>query len=203
VSLESAGNIIERAASEDPMSNQMNGGWSNRRKASVGGALGVLASIATILTFLNSSSASQPQPQNSPISSVSTTGTASPIGPAYPPSAQDDIVSECVQNTGAPASYCKCNVGWLEANIPYSMFVQDPATFEREADGYASCLPEAQITGENRATPERVRVSVSTWLRLGFRWPSARHATIRTAGTGPSGAATRTPRLAASWPGNT
>jgi len=135
----------------------MNSGWSNRKKASVGGTLGVLASIATILTFLSSNSPSQPQAsQNSPISSVSTTGPASPIGPAYPPSAQNDIVSECEQSTGAPPSSCQCNVDWLEANVPYSTFVQSPATFEQQADGYASCLPETQITGESRARSERV-----------------------------------------------
>jgi hypothetical protein len=122
------------------MSNQMNGGWSNRKKATVGGTLGGLASIATILTFLNSSSSPQPQPlQNSPVSSVSTSGPASPIGPAYPASVQNGILSDCEQSTGAPASSCQCNVDWLKANIPYSMFVQSPATFEQEAAGYASC----------------------------------------------------------------
>ncbi len=52
---------------------------------------------------------------------------------------QNTIVSDCEQNNGEPASFCQCNLGWLEANIPYSMFAQDPATFEQQADSYASC----------------------------------------------------------------
>jgi hypothetical protein len=60
-------------------------------------------------------------------------------GSGYPASAQSSIMSNCEQSYGAPASYCQCNLSWLEANIPYSMFVQDPATFEQQADSYASC----------------------------------------------------------------
>jgi hypothetical protein len=48
-------------------------------------------------------------------------------------------VSDCEQNNGEPASYCQCNLNWLEANIPYSMFAQTPVTFEQQADAYASC----------------------------------------------------------------
>jgi hypothetical protein len=33
-------------------------------------------------------------------------------------------VSDCEQNNGEPASYCQCNLSWLEANIPYSMFAR-------------------------------------------------------------------------------
>jgi hypothetical protein len=57
----------------------------------------------------------------------------------YPADAQNSIVSDCEQNNGEPASYCQCNLSWLEANIPYSMFAQAPATFEQQADAYASC----------------------------------------------------------------
>jgi hypothetical protein len=63
----------------------------------------------------------------------------SPAGSGYPASAQNSILSNCEQSFGAAASYCQCNLSWLEANIPYSMFAQDPATFEQQADSYASC----------------------------------------------------------------
>ena len=63
----------------------------------------------------------------------------SPGASGYPASAQSTIVSDCEQSFGAPASYCQCNLSWLEANIPYSTFVQDPATFEQQADANASC----------------------------------------------------------------
>jgi hypothetical protein len=62
-----------------------------------------------------------------------------PGGSGYPGSAQNSILSNCQQSYGAPASYCQCNLSRIEANIPYSIFVQDPATFEQQADGYASC----------------------------------------------------------------
>jgi hypothetical protein len=65
--------------------------------------------------------------------------STSPGGSGYPGSAQNNILSNCEQSYGAPASYCQCNLSWLEANIPYSMFVQDPATFEQQADSDASC----------------------------------------------------------------
>lgn len=64
---------------------------------------------------------------------------SSPSVSGYPASAQNSILSDCEQNYGAPATYCQCNLSWLEANIPYSMFVQEPATFEQQADSYASC----------------------------------------------------------------
>ena len=63
----------------------------------------------------------------------------SPTSSVYPASAQTSIVSDCEQNNGEPALYCQCNLSWLEANIPYSMFAQTPATFEQQADAYASC----------------------------------------------------------------
>ena len=66
-------------------------------------------------------------------------GPASPASPVYRASAQSNIVSDCEQNNGEPASYCQCNQNWLEANIPYSMFTQAPAAFEQQADAYASC----------------------------------------------------------------
>ena len=72
----------------------------------------------------------------SPAPSPSPTSTTSSV---YPASAQNSIVSDCEQNNGEPTSYCQCNLSWLEANIPYSMFVQAPATFEQQADAYASC----------------------------------------------------------------
>ena len=64
---------------------------------------------------------------------------ASPGASGYPASAQNAIVSDCEQSYGAPASYCQCNLSWLEANVPYSLFAQTPATFEQQADAYASC----------------------------------------------------------------
>jgi hypothetical protein len=64
---------------------------------------------------------------------------ASPGASGYPSSAQNTIVSDCQQSYGAPVSYCQCNLSWLEANIPYSMFAQDPATYEQQADSDASC----------------------------------------------------------------
>ena len=65
-------------------------------------------------------------------------GPASPASPVYRASAQSNIVSDCEQNNGEPTSYCQCSLNWLEANIPYSMFAQAPATFEQQADA-ASC----------------------------------------------------------------
>ena len=66
-------------------------------------------------------------------------GPTSPASSVYPADAQNSIVSDCEQNNGEPVSYCQCNLNWLEANIPYSMFAQTPATFEQQADAYASC----------------------------------------------------------------
>ena len=66
-------------------------------------------------------------------------GPTSPASSVYPADAQNSIVSDCAQNNGESASYCQCNLNWLEANIPYSMFAQAPATFEQQADAYASC----------------------------------------------------------------
>jgi hypothetical protein len=63
----------------------------------------------------------------------------SPGGSGYPGSAQSSILSNCEQSYGAPVSYCQCNLSWLEANVPYWLFVSNPATFEQQADGYASC----------------------------------------------------------------
>jgi hypothetical protein len=40
-------------------------------------------------------------------------------------------MSNCERSYGMPASSCQCYLSWLEANIPYSMFVQDRATFEQ------------------------------------------------------------------------
>jgi hypothetical protein len=67
------------------------------------------------------------------------TGPASPVGSAYPASAQNSVLSNCEQNYGEPPSYCQCDLSWLKANVSYSMFVQDPATFKQQADSYASC----------------------------------------------------------------
>ena len=72
----------------------------------------------------------------SPAPSPSPTSPASSV---YPADAQTSIINDCEQNNGEPASYCQCNLNWLEANIPYSMFAQTPATFEQQADAYASC----------------------------------------------------------------
>ncbi len=130
------------------MSDQING-WSTRKKTfTMGGTLGAIASLVTIVSFLTGHSNLPPPPnpgQTSPASSVSSTGPALPTGPAsptgsaYPVSAQNSVLSNCEQNYGEPPSYCQCDLNWLEANYSYSTFVQDPATFEQQADSYASC----------------------------------------------------------------
>ena len=138
------------------MSQQTAAGWSSQRKKfTLGGILGAAASLATIATFLTTHTPSPPNPTPpavSPFPTQSAGDSATPApassappspattaGPAYPASAQAQIVSECAASQGAPASYCQCNVTWLQANVPYSMFRQAPATFEQEADGSASC----------------------------------------------------------------
>ena len=139
------------------MSQQTAAGWSSqRKKITLGGILGAAASLATIATFLTAHTHSPPNPTPpavSPFPTQSAAGSATPApttpatpattagsaGSAYPASAQAQIVSECEASQGAPASYCQCNVTWLQANVPYSMFRQAPATFEQEADGSASC----------------------------------------------------------------
>ncbi len=73
------------------------------------------------------------------LSACRSASPASSGASGYPASAQNTILSNCEQSYGAPASYCQCNLSWLEASIPYSMFAQDPATFEQQADSYASC----------------------------------------------------------------
>ncbi len=85
-----------------------------------------VVSLVTIVSFLTGCNPSNSNP-------------ASPSNSGYPSSTQNSILSDCEQTYGAPASYCQCNLNWLEANIPFSMFTQDPATFEQQADGYASC----------------------------------------------------------------
>jgi hypothetical protein len=125
------------------MSDQMEGGWSNRKKTiTVTGTLGAIASLVTIVSFLTGHSSPTPVPSPSPTSAVSSVyPTDSPTSTisVYPASAQNSILSNCEATSGAPASYCQCNVSWLEATIPYSTFVQAPDTYEQEADGYASC----------------------------------------------------------------
>jgi hypothetical protein len=135
------------------MSQQTSAGWSSqRKKITLGGILGAAASLATIATFLTAHTHSPPNPTPPAVSPFPTqpAGSATPApatpattattaGSAYPASAQAQIVSECEASQGAPASYCQCNVTWLQANVPYSMFRQTPATFEQEADGSASC----------------------------------------------------------------
>jgi hypothetical protein len=95
------------------------------RTVTVSGPLGAISLVAIVLLLTGCN------PSNS--------NPAAPSNSGYPTSTQTSIVSDCEQTYGAPASYCQCNLNWLEANIPYSMFTQDPATFEQQADGYASC----------------------------------------------------------------
>lgn len=138
------------------MSQQTGAGWSSQRKKfTLGGILGAAASLVTIATFLTAHTHSPPNPTPpavSPFLTHSAAGQATPAsttpappspaataGSVYPASAQAQIVSECEASQGAPASYCQCNVTWLQANVPYSTFQQAPATFEQEADGDASC----------------------------------------------------------------
>jgi hypothetical protein len=130
------------------MSQQTAAGWSSqRKKITLGGILGAAASLATIATFLTTHTPSPPNPTppavspfpTHPAADSATPAPATTAGSAYPASAQSQIVSECEASQGAPASYCQCNVTWLQANVPYSMFRQAPATFEQEADGSASC----------------------------------------------------------------
>jgi hypothetical protein len=136
------------------MGEQMSGGLSNRQKVTLGGTLGVIASIATILSFLLAlgnhpghphpgqtyPAVSSYSPSPPPSTVVPSTASSTPaVLSTYPASAQNSILSECEAANAAPASYCQCNVSWVEANVPYSMFVQDPAMWEQEADGYATC----------------------------------------------------------------
>ena len=105
----------------------MDGGWSNpKRTLTLGGTLGAIVSLVTIVSFLTGCQPSSPNP-------------ASTSNSGYPTSAQNSILADCEQTYGAPTSYCQCNLNWLEANIPYTMFTQDPATFEQQADSDASC----------------------------------------------------------------
>lgn len=131
-----------------PVSDQINGGWSNRKKTfTVGGALTAAASLVTIVSFLTGPAGPPPTPtptssptyQVTPIPTFSPTGSGSPAGTAYPASAQNSIIGYCEQNLGEPLSYCQCDLSWLKANIPYSLFVTNPTTFVQEADAYASC----------------------------------------------------------------
>ncbi len=47
------------------MINQVEGGWSSRKKFTVGGTLGAIASLVTIVSFVNGPS-SPPQPGPTP-----------------------------------------------------------------------------------------------------------------------------------------
>ena len=105
--------------------------------------LSVLASIATILGFLinlGSSSSTPPQPQPDPITAVSSAG---PTGSAYPASAENNFLSTCQQNAGLSTSHCQCDLTWLEANYPYSLYSAlygaDSQSAVNEAEAYANC----------------------------------------------------------------
>ncbi len=130
------------------------GGWSNRKKTfTVGGTLGGLASLVTIVSFVTAHGGTPaPGPaldpsQNPagyspvPIASaqLATTSSEPTVSSQYPASAQSAVVSYCQQNYGGSASYCQCDLNWLEANVPYNMFETDPAGWAGKADAYASC----------------------------------------------------------------
>lgn len=124
------------------------GGWSNRKKTfTVGGTLGALASLVTIVSFVTAHSGTPaPGPSLNPSQNpagYSTAPTAptqvATTSPQYPASAQSAIVSYCQQNYGGSVSYCKCDLNWLEANVPYNIFQTDPTGWVGKADAYASC----------------------------------------------------------------
>lgn len=124
------------------------GGWSNRKKTfTVGGTLGALASLVTIVSFVTAHSGTPtPGPSLNPPQNPAGYSTA-PTAPAqvattsaqYPASAQGAIVSYCQQNYGGSVSYCRCDLNWLEANVPYNIFETDPTGWAGKADAYASC----------------------------------------------------------------
>jgi len=123
--------------------------------------LSVLASIATILGFLinlGSSSSTTPQPQPQPttaVSSANPTGSPNPVvtsnqvsppnptGSAYPASAENNFLSTCQQNAGLSTPHCRCDLNWLEANYPYSLYSAsygtDSQSAVNEAEAYANC----------------------------------------------------------------
>ena len=121
----------------------------------VAAMLAILASIATILGFLitlgtKSSTTSEPQP--GPISTVSPANpTGSPtqvvssnsVSSAYPASAENNFLSTCYQNAGLSTSHCQCDLNWLEANYPYSLYSglygADSQSAVDQAEAYANC----------------------------------------------------------------
>lgn len=120
----------------------------------VAAVLGVLASIATILTFvisLESKPSPQPQPQPQPIISVSSANTTGPpnvvssnqVGSTYPASTENSFLSTCSQNSGLSTSHCQCDLNWMEANYPYSLYSaeygSDTQSAVDEAEAYANC----------------------------------------------------------------
>jgi hypothetical protein len=130
------------------------GGWSSRKKTfTVGGTLGALASLVTIVSFVTAhggTPASGPadNPSQNPAgyspaptapAQPATTSSDSTVSSQYPASAQSAVVSYCQQNYGGSVPYCQCDLNWLEANVPYSMYETDPTGWAGKADAYASC----------------------------------------------------------------
>jgi hypothetical protein len=127
------------------------GGWSNRKKTfTVGGTLGALASLVTIVSFFtahNGTPAPGPTSSPSPNPAGYSAGTTTPAPVAttssqYPTSAQRAIVNDFLQGSpGLPVSIAQCELNWLEANVPYTTFEQDPVVYEGQADTGAPCVP--------------------------------------------------------------
>ena len=130
------------------------GGWSNRKETfTVGGTLGALASLVTIVSFVTAHNGtpapgptfnpSQSSAGYSPAPTTSiqliTTSSESTVSSQYSDSAQSAVLSYCQQNYGGSVSYCQCDLNWLEANVPYSLFETDPTGWVGKADAYASC----------------------------------------------------------------
>jgi hypothetical protein len=102
-------------------------GMSNRKKWSIGGALGGAASVATILTLFitaggTSSTSSNSSNSNNSSSSTSSGGASAPLV-AYPVNAQTNFLNSCEVNS-TPAA-CQCLLSWLEQNVQFQQFVVD------------------------------------------------------------------------------
>ena len=110
--------------------------WSNRKKFTVGGALGSAASVATILTFLHPASPAVPAPGPA-VTTPPVPVTASSI----PASAASNYLSNCESDISGP-SFCECTLNWFNAHVPQSQFVQDTAALEQYEQSLTSDPPQ-------------------------------------------------------------
>lgn len=134
---------MQHMAGGSLMSNQVDGGWSNRKKFTMGGALTALASIVTIVSFFTSHNNSSPTPTPGPSFSSSSTSVTPPapgttVG--YRGSVRGAYLSNCEQNVSGP-SFCQCTLSWLEAHVSQSQFTLDMAGLNQFEQGQASDPP--------------------------------------------------------------